>query len=166
MFIRNELPRVAPREVGFRSDVLMELVDGLDALGEMHGLMMARHGKVFLEGWWAPYGPQVRHCLWSQTKSYTATAIGCLVDEGRLKLSERIVDLLPEYMPPNPCPDLQRMTVRDLLCMATGQSGPQSRTSPTWVQEFFTGSFENTGRVFGYSGVVSSLLGVVPNNIS
>ena len=161
MLNRKPLPRVSPSEVGLRADVLEEILDGLAARGEMHSLMIARHGKVCLEAFWAPYGPQIRHCLWSQTKSYTATAIGCLVDEGRLSLDEKVAELLAPYMPPEPCDNLRRMTVRDLLCMATGQRGPQNRTTPEWVKEFFSGTFTDTGKVFGYSGVVSSLLGVV-----
>ena len=161
MLNRKPLPRVSPSEVGLRADVLEEILDGLAARGEMHSLMIARHGKVCLEAFWAPYGPQIRHCLWSQTKSYTATAIGCLVDEGRLSLDEKVAELLAPYMPPEPCDNLRRMTVRDLLCMATGQHGPQNRTTPEWVKEFFSGTFTDTGKVFGYSGVVSSLLGVV-----
>ena len=134
MLNRKPLPRVSPSEVGLRADVLEEILDGLAARGEMHSLMIARHGTVCLEAFWAPYGPQIRHCLWSQTKSYTATAIGCLVDEGRLSLDEKVAELLAPYMPPEPCDNLRRMTVRDLLCMATGQHGPQNRTTPEWVR--------------------------------
>jgi len=159
--IRKELERVTPAEVGLKSGVILEYLRKLETITEMHGFMLARHGKVCAEAWWKPHSPNLRHCLWSQTKSYTATAIGVLRDEGKIALDERIVDILPEYMPETPSDELKKLTVRDLLCMASGQHGQQNRTTPKWVVEFFEGEFIDVGQKFAYSGVVTSLLGVL-----
>ena len=41
---------------------------------ELHSLMVLRHGQVVAEGWWAPYGPDEAHLLYSLSKSFTSTA--------------------------------------------------------------------------------------------
>ena len=71
------LERVSPESVGVSSRVLLEMVRQLEQCGtEMHGIMVARHGKVILEGWWTPYSPQTIHICHSFGKSYVATAVG------------------------------------------------------------------------------------------
>jgi hypothetical protein len=59
----------------------------------MHGFIAARHGKVFAECWWAPYSSDLIHCNHSLGKSYTATAIGIALEDGRLSLDEKMVDV-------------------------------------------------------------------------
>ena len=47
---RMALERVAPESVGVSSRMLLEMVRQLEQCGtEMHGIMVARHGKVILE---------------------------------------------------------------------------------------------------------------------
>ena len=61
---RREFERTTPEAVGLRSEDIEWLLDELESgFTEMHGLMIMRHGKVCAEGWWAPYGPGVRHGL-------------------------------------------------------------------------------------------------------
>ena len=48
---RMALERVSPESVGVSSRVLLEMVRQLEQCGtKMHGIMVARHGKVILEG--------------------------------------------------------------------------------------------------------------------
>ena len=50
---KKELPRVTPESVGVSSRDLLKLFRRTDELGtELHGAMIARHGKVFCETWW------------------------------------------------------------------------------------------------------------------
>ena len=73
---RREFERTTPEGVGLRSEDIEWLLDELESgFTEMHGLMIMRHGKVCAEGWWAPYGPGVRHGLQSLSKTYAATAV-------------------------------------------------------------------------------------------
>ena len=55
-----------------------------------------RHGQIIAEGYWAPYERELPHQLYSLSKSVTATAIGMLVDEGKLSLDERIIDIFSD----------------------------------------------------------------------
>lgn len=69
---KKELPRVRPEEAGISSRLLLELLQELDGCGtEMHGLMIERHGKVILEGWWAPYDSATAHICHSMGKQFS-----------------------------------------------------------------------------------------------
>jgi CubicO group peptidase (beta-lactamase class C family) len=46
--------------------------------------MVVRHGKVIAEGWWNPYAPNLKHTLYSTSKSFTAAAVGFAVTEKKL----------------------------------------------------------------------------------
>lgn len=86
---RREFERTTPEAVGLRSEDIEWLLDELESgFTEMHGLMIMRHGKVCAEGWWAPYGPGVRHGLQSLSKTYAATAVGIACTEGLLHLDD------------------------------------------------------------------------------
>jgi len=84
--------------------------------------MLIRHGHVVSEGWWTPYLPERPHMLFSLTKSFTSTAIGLLVGEGRVSIDDRVVSFFPEDMPPEVTPNLAAMTIQHLLMMGTGHA--------------------------------------------
>ena len=62
-----------------------------------------------------------RRLIFSFSKSFTSCAVGFAVQEGRLRLDERLVDLFPEELPANPDARLCRATLRDALTMCLGQ---------------------------------------------
>lgn len=55
----------------------------------------------------------------SNTKSFTASAIGILVDEGKIKWDDKVVDYLPRFRLYDPYVT-QSMTIRDLLSHRSG----------------------------------------------
>ena len=58
---------------------------------EAHSLMMLRHGHVIAAGWWAPYGRERPHALYSLSKTFTVTAVALAADEGLLALDEPVI---------------------------------------------------------------------------
>ena len=89
-------PTSTPSAQGVDALGLLALVDGLESGGhDPHSLVVARHGHVIARGWWAPYAPERVQLVYSLSKSFTATAVGLLVDEGRLSLDQPVLDLLP-----------------------------------------------------------------------
>jgi CubicO group peptidase (beta-lactamase class C family) len=114
------LPVSTPHEQGVDPAGVLAFLDAAERGGhELHSLAIARHGHVVAQGWWAPYAPDRVHLLYSLSKSFTATAVGLLVDEGRLHLDARVFDLLPTDDVPVP-PRYRDLTVRHCLTMATG----------------------------------------------
>ena len=53
--------------------------------------MLVRHGHSIAEGWWKPYDADKPHMLFSLSKSFTSTAIGLLLQEGRITLEDRVI---------------------------------------------------------------------------
>jgi CubicO group peptidase (beta-lactamase class C family) len=90
---------------------------------ECHSLMVARHGRVVAEGWWAPYSADRRHLLYSLTKSFTSIAVGIAIGDGLLSLDDRVADVLPDHVPTDASPTARALTVHHLLSMTTGFPG-------------------------------------------
>lgn len=129
-FAAPALPRSTPEAQGVSSAALLELVNTLDRQIEgLHSLMIARHGRVIAEGWWAPYDAAHNHVLYSLSKSFTATAVGLAVAEGKLSVNDEVLKFFPEAAPAEPGAHLKAMRVRDLLTMATGHQD-EPPTSP------------------------------------
>ena len=79
----GKLPRSTPEAEGVSSAGILAFLEALrQSKHELHSLMVARHGRVVAEGWWAPYGPELNHTLYSLSKSFTSTAVGFAVADG------------------------------------------------------------------------------------
>src|SRR5689334_3136998 len=99
---RALLPRSTPAAVGVSAGAVAALLDRLGAQAvECHSLMVVRHGRVVAEGWWAPLSADRPHLLYSLTKSFTSVAVGLAIADGLLSLDDRVVDVLPEHVPPD-----------------------------------------------------------------
>ncbi|GIF49454.1 CubicO group peptidase (beta-lactamase class C family) [Asanoa ferruginea] len=114
------LPRSTPGPSGVSSRAIGALVDRLEAWSECHSIMVARHGHVIAEGWWAPYSADRPHLLYSLTKSFTSIAAGLTIADGLLALDDRVVDVLPDHVPADISEQGRRITVHHLLSMTSG----------------------------------------------
>lgn len=121
--VRSEplLPHSSPEAQGVSSVGLKALLEDATAqkLG-LHGLVVVRNGRVISEGWWAPYSRSEPHMLYSLSKSFTSVAVGIAQAEGRLDIHDLVLKYFPEYKQ-GASENLQRLRIRDLLMMSTGQ---------------------------------------------
>jgi len=118
------LPRSTPEAQGIPSAAILALVDAFEKkIDAGHSLMVVRHGQVVAEGWWTPYQRSDNHVLYSLSKSFTSTAVGLAIAEGKLTLDDPVVAAFPEDAPASPSDKLKAMRLRDLLSMSTGQHG-------------------------------------------
>ncbi len=132
------LPRDTPEAQGVSSREVLDFVESADrTIDSLHSFMLVRHGHVVAEGWWAPYSAEAPHSLYSLSKSFTSTAVGLAVAEGKLSLDDEVVKLFPADAPTSPDQRLQAMRIRDLLRMVTGHQTepPRSKDEP-WVKAF------------------------------
>ena len=86
-------------------------------------------------------GPRRRpinpHVLWSLTKSFTSTAVGMAVAEGKLSVDDPVLKFFADEAPPNPSIHLQAMRVSDLLTMSTGHDRELKwLESEDWIKDF------------------------------
>lgn len=127
------LPRATPAAMGVSSRAIHALLDRLEATIEPHSIMIVRHGHVVAEGWWAPYTAKRPHLLYSLTKSFTSIAVGLAIADGLLSLDDRIVDVLPDRVPPDVSAQGRRLTVHHLLSMTAGH--PEDSLTDAWDLE-------------------------------
>ena len=117
----QRLPRSSPERQGIASAAILAFVNRADSeIDAMHSFMLLRHGNVVAEGWWSPYDSATPHMLYSLSKSFTSTAVGLAIADGKLSLDDQVMKFFPDEVPANPSANLQSMRVRDLLRMATG----------------------------------------------
>jgi CubicO group peptidase (beta-lactamase class C family) len=114
-------PRSAAEAQGISSAAILAFVEEAEQkLDALHSIMIVRHGQVVAEGWWAPYAASEPHMLYSLSKSFTSTAVGLAVAEGKLKVDDPVLGFFPDEAPAQPSANLKAMRVRDLLTMSTG----------------------------------------------
>ena len=144
-----------PEEVGVSSDWVADYVRTLNARRKMcHSFIMMRHGKIFAEGYWKPFAQDKMHRMYSISKSFVSCAIGMLVDEGKIRLDDKIIDYFPDKLPEKVHPYVAEMTIRDMLMMATcHNSTSYRRLTMEWLSSFFNPYKEpdhRPGTVFNY----------------
>lgn len=115
------LPRSTPEAQGVPSEAILAFVEAVEreACG-LHSLMLLRHGQVIAEGWWAPASANRPHMLFSLSKSFTSTAVGFAITEGRFTLDTPVLSFFPEDLPGRVSARWSKVAVRHLLSMSTG----------------------------------------------
>src|SRR6185369_6096225 len=143
---QKTLPRSSPEQQGIASADLLSFVDAADKeVDAMNSFVLLRHGHVVAEGWWAPYDRDTPHVLYSLSKSFTSTAVGLAIAEGKLNLDDQVIKFFPDEVPADASVNLRAMRVRDLLRMNTGNqleapirvNFPALQTE-TWTKTFLT----------------------------
>ncbi len=115
------LPHTDPETQGISSSAIADFVAGAEkSIQYLHSFMLLRHATVVAEGWWYPYRPEVPHMLFSLSKSFTSTAVGLAVAEGRLSVDDPVLKFFPQEAPKRISRNLAAMKVRHLLSMSTG----------------------------------------------
>ncbi len=116
------LPRSTPEAQGISSAAILDFIEVADAkIDAIHSFMLVRHGHIVAEGWWSPYAADVRHVMFSLSKSFASTAMGMAIAEGRLSVHDPVLKFFPGDAPAEVSENLKAMRVSDLLMMATGQ---------------------------------------------
>lgn len=133
-----DLPRSTPEAQGISSKAVLGFIEAADqSIDSFHSFMLIRHGKVVTEGWWGPYSSQSPHMLYSLSKSFTSTAVGIAIAEGKLSLDDEVLKFFPEDAPRNPSATLKAMRISDLLRMNTGhQTEPPRKSDEAWTKTF------------------------------
>ena len=139
------LPRSSPEAQGVSSASIREFVAAADKnVDTMHSFMLVRHGHVVAEGWWKPESAEKPHVLYSLSKSFTSTAMGLAVADGKVSVDDPVLKFFPDDAPTQPSDKLKAMRVRDLLTMSTGhQSEPKLTAEDTWVKSFLAHPVEH-----------------------
>ena len=168
----NSLPRSSPEEEGVSSESILAFVNAADKEAEeIHSFMLLRHGKVIAEGWWEPYGPELKHTMYSLSKSFTSTAVGFAVTEKLMTVNDKVISFFPEDVPDTISTNLVRMTVKDLLTMSAGMDpDPTYRVrggNGNWEETFFrTPVLNEPGSKFLYNSLATYMLSSIVQKVT
>jgi len=173
MSLAFPLPYGTPEAHGISSAAISAFVAGAErGLDAVHGFMLLRHGHIIAKGWWEPYQPLEPHAVFSLSKSFTSTAIGLLIAEGRLSLDVPVLAIFPDEAPPEPSANLKAMRVRHLLSMSTGHTfdtmvAMAGQADRSWVQVFLEQPIEHEpGKQFSYQNGATYLLSAIVHKLS
>lgn len=151
-----EIERAKTAEsVGVSSKEVQSYIDHCLEMGkELHSIIVIRHGKVACEAYREPYGPDIKHMMYSVSKSVTSTAVGFAIDEGLISLDTKLVDVFPEIRKEKEDPFLEKLTVKNLLTMRSGLSVSMlmDRSKDSWLCDIVSGEWAfEPGTQFSYT---------------
>lgn len=169
----HRLPASTPEAQGIASAAILAFLDAAARNGVgLHSLMLVRHGHVVAAGWWAPYAPTLPHVLFSLSKSFTSTAVGLAVSEGRLSVDDPVLRFCAEEAPPVVSEHLAAMRVRHLLSMSTGHDidATQATTAApdgNWVKAFLAQPVVHApGTHFVYNSAATYMLSAIVQRLT
>ena len=172
---QKTLPRSSPERQGIASADVLAFADAADKeVDTMNSFVLVRHGQVVAEGWWAPYDRDTPHMLYSLSKSFTSTAVGFAIAEGKLNLDDEVLKFFPDEAPPEPSANLRAMRVRDLLRMNTGNQveapirvDDPTKQTDTWVKTFLTHAVPfKPGTHFLYNSPATYMLSAIVQKVT
>ena len=161
-----------PEQMGIRSKDILRYVQKLDRANlATHSVIIARHGHVIFEKYWAPYQKDELHRIYSATKSFVSIAIGFLAQDGLIDLDDPIIRYFPEESKNLRDDNMRAQTIRQMLMMAT------AKVNLNWflekredrVAEYFINDPEKShppGTVFAYDSTGSFVLGALVERLT
>lgn len=139
----------------------------------IHSLIVVRHGYIVAEANFYPYRPDLKHRIYSCSKSVISALVGIALDQDHIdRVDQPALDFFPDRIVPDR-DSKQAITLEHLLAMTSGLDWPSSRQadrdttlqmfrSPDWVQ--FTlnrPAVVEPGREFRYNSGGSHLLSAI-----
>ena len=87
----------------------------------VHSFMVIRHGYLVTEVYFPPYSQEIKHPLYSITKSVTSAMTGVAIQEGHIESGQQhVLDFFPEIAQKTKDEHLKELTIEHLLTMSTG----------------------------------------------
>ena len=169
--VSTDLPQSTPEAEGVSSQSIIDFLNTVEnSQNELQSFMFVRHGKVIAEGWWDPYKPELKHTLYSLSKSFTSTAIGFAVGENLLSVNDKVISFFPDELPDMISNNLAKLEVRHLLTMSVGQD-PEPTFSIistyNWVKEFLaTPIVHEPGTKFLYNTAATYMLAAIIHKVT
>ena len=163
---QQPFPRATPESQGISSDHIRRFLEELGRGGDlfMQDVLILRRGQVLCG---ASYDSQVltapKHTF-SACKSVTALAVGLLVDDGILRLDDKVADLFEDLATAAVRRRLKNMSVEDLLTMRSSVlfGEAEAMSEADWVRAFLNSSLKGEpGAEFHYNSLNTYMLSAI-----
>jgi CubicO group peptidase (beta-lactamase class C family) len=165
---QDKLPRTTPENENISVKGIKDYLHALnDNEIEINSIMVVRNGKVAYEEWFEGASPDSVHVMHSVSKSFTATAIGFAIDEGLIRLDDKVISFFPDKLPDTVSPYLAQLSIRNLLTMSVGQAKEPARTGTDWIKDFFAQPITiEPGTHFYYNSMGSFMLSAIVQKVT
>lgn len=163
--------RATPESQGISSDRIEGMFRALAKSPnlKMHSVMVLRNGKVIGETGFYPYQKELWHMCYSVSKSMAAMAIGFLVEEEKLTLDAKIVDIFKKYVGLRGLIRQKDLTVEHLLTMTSGVGLNEvgAVSGDDWVKSYLEAPVNSDpGSEFEYNSMNSYMLSAIVTEIT
>lgn len=122
--IGKDFPIASVAEVGLSAEPLLKLNEALDAgTYDIRGILVVRDCKLVFERYKEGVDRDYNHTIYSATKSVTATLVGALLMQGKLKsvdLPVAAVVSKPWWFSANDWKKAERITLKNVMQMSSG----------------------------------------------
>ena len=140
---------------------------------EMHGVVVLKDGEVIYEKYDPAHSADMKHALWSGSKTFTATAVGLAADDGLLSVDDPVIKFFDaSELPAEPSDSLRAMTIWNLLTMSSGfrhdilgETEALAVKNPTYYMLHDSFSFY-PGEMFSYNSMNTYLLSVIISKVT
>ncbi len=136
---------------------------------DIHSVMIVRDGNVIFSRWQSEGADSVPHVLHSVSKTFTATAVGLAIADGKMALTDKVIDFFPDQLPAEVSDNLKAMTVRDLLTMTCGHDvEPSGRNGQQdWVTAFLAHPVvHEPGTFYLYNSIGTYMLSAIVQKVT
>ena len=167
-----------PEQQGMDSNEIAKLID-FGSFQGIDSILIVRHGRIVTEVNYAPFKPEVRHALYSATKSVTGSLIAAALNDGLLdSVNHRALDFFKEKTIKNADNRKNNITIKNLLDMTSGLHWIEPYTgnidilsnmsnSDNWVQFILDSPMESSpGDSFNYNSGSAHLLSAIITKLS
>ncbi|MGN0839052.1 MAG: serine hydrolase domain-containing protein [Pyramidobacter sp.] len=139
---------------------------------EIHSLYsfaVVRGNSVVASGYSKPMRSDMLKMLHSASKSLNSMAIGIAIGDGKLSLDDRLIDFFPDELPLNHDPRVERITIRDMLKMASSSAATSKvfrDVKGSWRQ-FYLGltPYAEPGEFFSYDTGAAYMLSCIVTKV-
>lgn len=169
-YLTKQLPRAEA------SEKLLKATDKYLAAAQkegqdLHSVMILKDGNVVFEKWMSTGAENLPHVLFSVSKTFTSAAVGLAIDEGYLKLDDKVISFFPDKLPETVSENLAAMTVRDLLTMNCGHETEPSigrnGGETDWVKAFLAHPVKRKpGTIFCYNSYSTYMLSAIIQKVT
>ena len=169
--ISQPFERATPESQGIPSRHIAAFLEALDTdptLG-MHHVIILRGEKIVSEASFGAYRRDIWHITHSECKTIVGLAVGMLIFEGGLSLTDPVVGFFPDKCGPLARIVHRNLTVEHLLNMTGGVLFGEAGaiTEKDWVRSFLeSAAVREPGKSFGYNSMNTYMLGCIINRVT
>lgn len=169
-YLTKQLPRAEAGAKFLKAADRYHAAVAKDETQDMHSIMILKDGKVIYEKWMSEGNELTPHVLNSVSKTFTSTAVGLAIHEGKLNLDDKVISFFPDKIPENINENVAAMTVRNLLTMNTGHEKDPSKlrnTEKDWERCFLASDIKREpGTIFCYNSLATYMLSAIVQRVT